>query len=120
MGKIRFYSEFRTSLHIRRLILHRNICEEVISKLKTECEKIYEKGVNYSILISREHAESVWNYIEKGKTEGARVIMGAEPYTDHELVKCNFVPPTIFTDVKPNMTIFQEEIFGPVLCVTPF
>ena len=32
----------------------------------------------------------------------------------------NFVPPTVFADVTPDMTIFKEEIFGPVLCVTPF
>lgn len=46
--------------------------------------------------------------------------MGGEPYNDPELLKGNFVPPTIFADVSPDMTIFQEEIFGPVLCVTPF
>lgn len=110
-----------------RLILHKNIYEEFISKLKAECEKFvpgngfdYEKGVNYSTLISREHANTVWNYIKKGKEEGARVVMGGKPYNDPELLKGNFVPPTIFADVSPDMTIFQEEIFGPVLCVTPF
>jgi len=71
-------------------------------------------------LISREHAQSVWDYINKGIAEGARVITGAKPYTEPELAKGNFVPPTIFADVTPEMTIFQEEIFGPVLCVTPF
>lgn len=110
-----------------RLILHKNIYEEFIEKLKAECEKFvpgngfdYEKGVNFSTLISKEHAKTVWNYIEKGKAEGARLVLGGEPYTDPVLVKGNFVPPTIFADVKPDMTIFQEEIFGPVLCVTPF
>jgi acyl-CoA reductase-like NAD-dependent aldehyde dehydrogenase len=110
-----------------RLILHKNIYEEFIEKLKAECEKFvpgngfdYEKGVNFSTLISKEHAKTVWNYIEKGKAEGARLVLGGEPYTDPELAKGNFVPPTIFADVKPDMTIFQEEIFGPVLCVTPF
>jgi len=110
-----------------RLILHKNIYEEFLAKLKVECEKLkpgngfdFEKGVNFSTLISKEHAKNVWTYIEKGKTEGARLIMGGEPYKDPELSKGNFVPPTIFADVTPNMTIFQEEIFGPVLCVTPF
>lgn len=110
-----------------RLILHKNIYEEFIAKLKAECEKFvpgngfdYEKGVNLSTLISKEHAANVWKYIIKGKAEGARLVMGGEPYTDPELLKGNFVPPTIFADVTPEMTIFQEEIFGPVLCVTPF
>lgn len=80
----------------------------------------YEKGVNYSTLIHPEHAASVWDYIGKGKAEGARLICGGVPYEDPELEKGNFVPPTIFADVTPDMTIFREEIFGPVACVTPF
>lgn len=110
-----------------RLILHKNIYEKFITKLKEECEKLvpgngfdYEKGVNFGSLISKEHAGNVWSYIEKGKSEGAKLIMGGKPYNDLELSKGNFVPPTIFADVTPDMTIFQEEIFGPVLCVTPF
>ncbi|MEI6101809.1 MAG: aldehyde dehydrogenase family protein, partial [Eubacteriales bacterium] len=110
-----------------RLILHKNIYEEFLTKLKAECEKFipgngfdYEKGVNFSTLISKDHAATVWHYIKSGKKEGARVVMGGEPYTDPVLAKGNFVPCTIFADVTPEMTIFQEEIFGPVLCVTPF
>lgn len=110
-----------------RLILHKNIYKEFISKLKTECERFipgngfdYEKGVNFSTLISKEHVKNVWNYIGMGKTEGARLITGGEPYADPVLAKGNFVPPTIFADVTPDMTIFKEEIFGPVLCITPF
>ena len=110
-----------------RLILHKNIYEEFLTKLKAECEKFvpgdgfdYMKGVNFSTLISKSHAQSVWKYIEAGKKEGARLITGGEPYTDPMLQKGNFVPPTVFADVTPEMTIFQEEIFGPVLSVTPF
>jgi acyl-CoA reductase-like NAD-dependent aldehyde dehydrogenase len=110
-----------------RLILHKNIYEEFLTKLREECEKFvpgngfdFEKGVNFSTLISKEHARNVWKYIEQGKIEGARLIMGGYPYTDLEVSKGNFVPPTIFADVTPDMSIFQEEIFGPVLCVTPF
>ena len=110
-----------------RLLLHKNIYEEFLTKLKAECEKFvpgdgfdYEKGVNFSTLISKTHAGNVWKYIEAGKAEGARLVTGGEPYADPKLAEGNFVPPTIFADVKPEMKIFQEEIFGPVLCVTPF
>ena len=110
-----------------RLILHKNIYEEFLTKLAAECAKFvpgdgfdYEKGVNFSTLISKEQAETVWHYIKSGKKEGARVVCGGEPYTDPVLAKGNFVPPTVFADVTPDMTIFKEEIFGPVLCVTPF
>lgn len=110
-----------------RLMLHRNIYEEFLSKLRAECGKLmpgngfeYERGVNFSPLISKEHAQNVWSYIEKGKSEGARVIAGGSPYADPVLAEGNFVPPTVFADVTPEMAIFQEEIFGPVLCITPF
>ena len=71
-------------------------------------------------MISKTHAESVWRYIQKGKDEGARLVLGGQRYTDPVLARGNFVPVTIFADVTPDMTIFQEEIFGPVACVTPF
>ncbi|MEA4884858.1 MAG: aldehyde dehydrogenase family protein [Clostridia bacterium] len=110
-----------------RLILHRSIYDEFLTQLKIECEKMipgdgfdYEKGVNLPPLIHKQHAAKVWSYIEKGKAEGARLITGGVPYTDPALAKGNFVPPTVFADVTPEMTIFQEEIFGPVLTVTPF
>ena len=77
-----------------RLILHKNIYEEFLSKLAEECAKFvpgdgfdYEKGVNFSTLISKEQADTVWHYIKSGKKEGARVVCGGEPYTDPVLAK---------------------------------
>jgi len=108
-----------------RLILHRSIYEEFLAALKVECEKLvpgdgFDPKTTLPALIHKDHAKTVWDYIEKGKAEGARLITGGVPYTDPELAKGNFVPPTVFADVTPDMTIFQEEIFGPVLTVTPF
>ncbi len=110
-----------------RLILHRSIYDEFLAALKAECEKMIpgdgfdcEKGVDLPPLIHPAHAAQVWSYIEKGKAEGARLITGGIPYTHPALAKGNFVPPTVFADVTPQMTIFREEIFGPVLAVTPF
>ena len=108
-----------------RLILQRNIYEEFLEKLKKECENVvpgdgFDPNVTLSALIHKEHCDEVWQYIESGKEQGARLICGGEHYTDPELAKGNFVPITVFADVTPDMKIFQEEIFGPVLCVTPF
>ena len=57
-------------------------------------------------------------YIEKGKAEGARALVGGGPATqfDHGF----YVQPTLFVDVDPDSTIAQEEIFGPVLSVIAF
>lgn len=60
---------------------------------------------------------TVLSYIEKGKEEGATLLLGGDRPQDPELQNGYFVNPTIFEDVEPNMTIAREEIFGPVLAL---
>lgn len=109
-----------------RVLVHRSIYEQFLEEMKKFVAEKYVPGdtfdfsTNLDPLISKSHAEHVWSYIEKGKEEGARLICGGERYTDPALTKGNFVPVTVFADVTKDMTIFQEEIFGPVGCVTPF
>ncbi|MEN6523965.1 MAG: aldehyde dehydrogenase family protein [Anaerolineaceae bacterium] len=108
-----------------RLILHKSIYEEFLSALKVECESLkpgdgFNPESTLQAIITKEHASSIWKYIEKGKAEGARLVTGGIPYIDPVLAQGNYVPPTVFADVTPDMTIFQEEVFGPVLTVTPF
>jgi aldehyde dehydrogenase (NAD+) len=69
-------------------------------------------------LINARQRERVLGYIEKGKAEGAKCIVGGGPATQFE--KGYFVQPTLFVDVDPNATIAREEIFGPVLVVIPY
>lgn len=108
-----------------RLILHRSIYEKFLEALKSACEALvpgdgFVPTSNYQAIITREHASSIWSYIEKAKEEGARLVTGGVPYQEPALVKGNFVPPTVFADVTPEMTLFKEEVFGPVLAVTSF
>jgi len=67
-------------------------------------------------LISKGQYERVWGYIESGKQEGARPILGGVKRTG----KGFYVDPTIFTDIRSGMRIVKEEIFGPVLSVGKF
>jgi aldehyde dehydrogenase (NAD+) len=70
-------------------------------------------------LVSAAQRERVRGYIRQGIAEGATLVTGgAEPPED--LPRGYFVKPTVFSDVKPEMSIAREEIFGPVLCVIPF
>lgn len=64
--------------------------------------------------------EKVLRYIDLGKAEGARCILGGAPATDPELLSGMFVQPTIFTDVTNRMRLAQEEVFGPVLSIIGF
>ena len=68
--------------------------------------------------ISALQRDRVLGYIEKGKAEGARVVVGGG--RPAHLDKGYYVEPTLFADVDNSMTIAQEEIFGPVLVIVPF
>jgi aldehyde dehydrogenase (NAD+) len=66
--------------------------------------------------VNREQFDKILGYIEKGKAEGAELLAGGNRHGDRGY----FVEPTVFAGVKDDMTIAQEEIFGPVLSVLPF
>jgi aldehyde dehydrogenase (NAD+) len=69
-------------------------------------------------LVSEKQMNRVLGYIAKGKEEGAKLVLGGG--RPAHLPKGWFVEPTLFVDVDNKMTIAQEEIFGPVLCVMPY
>ncbi len=62
----------------------------------------------------------ILDYIDIAKSEGARCILGGGPATGPELTGGQFVEPTIFVDVTPQMRIAREEVFGPVLSILGF
>ncbi len=77
------------------------------------------KGTTLGPLVSAEQRETVRAYIATGIQEGARLLTGGVE-SPADLEKGYFVLPTIFSDVAPQMTIAQEEIFGPVLAILPY
>lgn len=97
-----------------RLMVHRSVKDEVISKLK-QAARGFIPGENVGPSVDSKQYKTVLDYIEIGKTEAA-LLMGGK-VCDR---KGFFIEPTIFDDVSPNCRIFQEEIFGPVLCVSYF
>jgi aldehyde dehydrogenase (NAD+) len=79
----------------------------------------FQDGSALGPLVSDSQRETVRGYIEKGEQEGARLVAGGtEP--PEGLDKGYFVRPTVFSDVTSDMTIAQEEIFGPVLVLIPY
>jgi aldehyde dehydrogenase (NAD+) len=70
-------------------------------------------------LVSDAQRERVQGYIKKGQEEGAKLVAGGEGAPEG-LDRGYFVKPTVFSDVRPEMTIAQEEIFGPVLVLMPY
>jgi len=71
-------------------------------------------------VVSRRQQERVLGYIEAGRQAGARLVAGGGPPSDPALAHGNYIEPTVFVDARPDMTIVQEEIFGPVAVILPF
>jgi aldehyde dehydrogenase (NAD+) len=80
----------------------------------------FDPATRVGPLVSKEQLDRVTGYLDVGKKEGAKPLVGGERNTSKGLEKGWFVKPTVFTGVKNDMKIAREEIFGPVVSVIPF
>ncbi|MDQ0595218.1 aldehyde dehydrogenase (NAD+) [Chryseobacterium ginsenosidimutans] len=107
-----------------RLLVPENKLQEVNAIAKSVAEKIIvglpeNEDTNIGPMVSVKQFQRVQSYIRLGLEEGATLLIGGEG-KPKELEAGNFVKATIFTHVKNDMRIAQEEIFGPVLCIIPY
>ncbi|MBX9689140.1 MAG: aldehyde dehydrogenase family protein [Candidatus Obscuribacterales bacterium] len=107
-----------------RLFVQSRMKDELLSKLAKEAKEM-SIGAGLSNpqmgpLISKEQHQKVLNYIELGKTEGAKLRAGGNALKGGKYENGYFVEATIFDEVKAEMRIAREEIFGPVLCTFEF
>ncbi len=105
-----------------RVILIEKIADEFIDILIEKTGKIkVGNGLNPDVsmgpLAGESQLKKVLDYIEIGKSEGARLIVGGKRIKGSKNDKGFFIEPAIFIDVKPGMRIAREEIFGPVLSI---
>ncbi|KAI7523219.1 retinal dehydrogenase 2, partial [Hortaea werneckii] len=70
--------------------------------------------------VTKAQYERVLSYIEAGKSDGATLAMGGEAYKNVGNGKGFFVSPTVFTNVKSDMRVFREEVFGPFVVIASF
>ncbi len=108
-----------------RLLVHEKIYDEFVNTLADLARKMkvgdpLDPDAEMGSQISQTQLERILGYIRTGKEEGARLVCGGERDVEGEKAKGYFVKPTIFADVKPEMKIAQEEIFGPVLAALKF
>jgi len=94
-----------------RMLVHRDQYDEAVELAATAAAKY---GERIGPVVSAKQQARVLGYIEKGVAEGARLVAGG---TEAPREQGYFVSPTVFADVTPEMTIAQEEIFGPVLSI---
>ena len=104
-----------------RVFVQRGVYDQVVEGIATLAGKIRlggpnEERVHSGPLISEKQLHRVMGYIDEGKRDGAEVVIGG-----HRLDRTGyFVHPTVLADVTSDMRLYQEEIFGPVVAVTPF
>ncbi|WP_323192218.1 aldehyde dehydrogenase family protein [Halostella sp. PRR32] len=106
-----------------RLVVHESVHDEVVDRVVQRAESTpLGSGIDddgqMGPTVSESQQQEVLDYIETGKEEGATVATGGGVPEDKDAGY--FVEPTVFTDVTNDMTIAQEEIFGPVLSVISF
>jgi aldehyde dehydrogenase (NAD+) len=106
-----------------RMLVPRSRQAEAIELAKAQATKLtmgdpFDAKTRLGPLASANQRDTVLGYIDRGKQEGAKLVAGGS--RPEAMATGYFVEPTIFADVKNDMTIAQEEIFGPVLSIIPY
>ncbi|MHA2609353.1 MAG: aldehyde dehydrogenase family protein [bacterium JZ-2024 1] len=106
-----------------RLIVHEKIYDQVVNLLKNRTEKLVvgnglNPGVDVGPVINQDQLNKIHHYVTIGVQEGAKLITGGKILSEGDFQYGFFYAPTLFEEVLPHMTLFQEEIFGPVLSIS--
>ena len=120
-----FAATGQTCIAGSRLLLQRSIHDQFVERLidvagQARIGDPKSPDTHVGPITTRPQFEKIIEYIDIARKEGANCVLGGGPYTGPGAKGNQFVAPTIFTGVKNDMRIAQEEIFGPVLAVIPF
>jgi len=121
-----FVAAGQTCVSGSRILVQRGIYDAFCAKLAARVDALIQgdpadPATDIGPVISATSRDRCLAHIERAAAEGAKLIAGGSPRTlAHDLAEGYFVPPTVFADVTPAMTLFSEEVFGPVISVTPF
>src|SRR5918999_1174004 len=116
-----YYSAGQSCEARSRILVEQPLYDEFVAKFSEGAQQLklgdpLDPETQIGSLISAEHRDRVHGLVETGREEGADVVTGGEPVDG----KGAFYPPTVLAGVNQEMTVAQEEIFGPVVTITPF
>ncbi|TEA11922.1 Aldehyde dehydrogenase [Colletotrichum sidae] len=108
-----------------RILVQQDVYQEYIARFEQICleNKVgdpFDDDTFQGPQITRAQYDKILGYIQSGKDEGATLVTGGVPFKNVGDGKGFFIEPTVFSDVKPDMRIFQDEVFGPFVAITPF
>ena len=116
-----FGSAGERCMAISVLVVVEPVADAIIEKISSRMAKLStgdgRKGSDMGPLVTRVHRDKVASYIDKGVSEGARLVVDGRNPTVNGESNGFWLGPTLFDNVKPSMSIYQDEIFGPVLSV---
>lgn len=120
-----FYSTGQICSNGTRVFVHRSIKDMFLDRLAARTAKIrlgdpLNEETHLGPLVSSAQRDKVLGYIDSGKKEGARLVAGGVVPKMQGMEAGFWIEPTIFADVRDQMTIAREEIFGPVMSVLDF
>lgn len=120
-----FIASGQTCVQGARLLVQSSIHDAVLARLVERANRIcvgdpFDPATQMGPLVSAGQLALTQKYVAIGLKEGARLVCGGKRMTEKSFSAGYFHEPTIFADVTPDMRIVTEEIFGPVLTVTPF
>lgn len=118
-----FYHSGQVCTSGTRVLVHQSIYDEFVERVLERVQKIKignpeDMSTGMGPLISKEHREKVMFYVEEGKKEGAELLCGGKIPEGFEMGY--FYEPTVFKNVKNDMKIARDEIFGPVMSILSF
>ncbi|MFI8743869.1 aldehyde dehydrogenase family protein [Pseudomonas sp. NPDC077186] len=118
-----FWNQGQVCSATSRVLVQRELYAPLIERLKQEAEKVrigngMEEGVLLGPLVNQSQYDKVREAIVRGREEGAKLVYGGERPAG--FAKGFYLQPTIFADVPEDSWIWNEEIFGPVVCIRPF
>jgi betaine-aldehyde dehydrogenase len=120
-----FYSSGQVCSNATRVFVHSSIKAAFLDRLVKRVSAMrvgdpMDPATQVGALVSEQHMQKVLSYIERGRAEGARLLIGGNRVTTGALGKGYFVAPAIFDNCRDDMGIVREEIFGPVMSVMEF
>ena len=116
-----FYNQGQSCTAGSRLFIEKSIFDRVVDGVAEETRKFklgpgIDPENNQGPVVSKEQLERICGYLDSGKRDGAKAVVGGRKLDRPGF----FVEPTVLVDVRPEMKVVREEIFGPVVTAIPF
>ncbi len=115
----KFMNNGQTCIAPDYLLVHSSIKEEFSRKLVEQLSKMYgndiQRNPDYARIVNTQHLNRLEDWLEDAKSKGAKVLVGGNSNESE-----NYFAPTLISDVSEEMTIMQQEIFGPILPIKTY